>query len=138
MVEADSHLKLDTTFILNMYKAVELIDMKLLPHGSGSSMAAVWWRVAMTEVLVAAWQRQRKCCDVGSAWWWRQQWQQQLGGSGSTTAVVAMGAMVLVPNLARHRFDVPYTNVPTHVHLNITNMPTYAPSSLVEEGGTTA
>jgi hypothetical protein len=35
MVEADSHLKLLSTFILNMYKVAEHIDMKLPPRGGG-------------------------------------------------------------------------------------------------------
>ena len=44
MVEADSHLKLLITFILNMYKVVEHIDMKLPPRRGGSSLLAVGWR----------------------------------------------------------------------------------------------
>ena len=59
MVDADSHLKLLTTLIFNMYKVVEHIDMKLPPRSGSSSLAAVWWRAAMAEAAVAvaaAWQ----------------------------------------------------------------------------------
>ena len=87
--------------------------------------------------VVAAWQQQRKCCSAGSAWWWRQQWQQQLGGSGSAMAAAAMGAVVFVPHLARRGFDALSANTPMHPHSNVTNTLTYAPSSFVEEGGTT-
>ena len=47
-----------------------------------------------------------------------------------------MGAVVLVPHLARCGFDAPSANAPTHAHSNITKTPTYAPSSVVKEGRT--
>ena len=48
-----------------------------------------------------------------------------------------MGAVVLVPHLAHRGYGAPSANALTHAPLNVNNMPTYAPSPLVEDRGTT-
>ena len=51
--------------------------------------------------------------------------------------IKSMGAVILVPHLTHRGFDAPYANALMHTPLNVNNTPTYAPPSLVEDGGTT-
>jgi len=78
------------------------------------------WRQRDSAMSAAAWRRQR---------WWRQREarrrgtarRRQRGGSSTAAAAVAAAA-------------APSANAPTHAPSNATDAPTYASSSLVEDG----
>ena len=109
-------------------------------------------------MLAEAWQRQRRWWQCEALRWCTAQRQQHNCSSTEATAVAAARQRAVSGSLAaarrrltarqRHRGGssteaaadsrAPSANVPTHAPLNATDAPTYASSSLVEEGGMTA